>query len=244
MLSIFSRVFAMQKAEDDRIADEYHSMLLSLAKGEEIDLDDVRRLTIDAGKSEEECSRDLETMQQRIEKVAKKREWLQLQATMPGLQKKYDALLAELNAVIARIKPELIRLELEIGSASDAGAQVIWCDDFLNNNCLNQSLIEREKLVSEHRKALGLQKRTLAEDREKAKQHESYFTARLQKYENRKDGWKPKDASAVDYKELQASRAEWQSTIIQLERAIAVLDEQLEPIDQELADIKIEKLRP
>ena len=146
--------------------------------------------------------------------------------------------------MIARIKPELIRLELEIGSASDAGAQVIWCDDFLNNNCLNQSLIEREKLVSEHRKALGLQKRTLAEDREKAKQHESYFTARLQKYENRKDGWKPKDASAVDYKELQASRAEWQSTIEQLERAIAVLDEELEPLDKELTDIQKEKLLP
>jgi chromosome segregation ATPase len=244
MIGIFQRVFAMQKQEDDAIADEYHGMLRSLAMGEEIDLEDVRRLTIDAGKSEEECSRDLETMQQRIEKVAKKREWLQLQATMPGLQKKYDALLAELNAVIARIKPELIRLEWEIGSASDAGAQVIWCNDFLNNNCLNQSLIEREKLVSEHRKALGLKKRTLAEDLEKARQHESYFNARLEKYDNRKNGLKPKDASAVDYKELQASRAEWQSTIEQLERAIAVLDEELEPVDAELADIQQEKLLP
>jgi predicted nucleic acid-binding Zn-ribbon protein len=234
MLGIFSRVFAEKKAEDDRIQDEYHSMLLSLARGEEIDLDDVRRLTIDAGKSEEECSRDLELMQQRIQKVAKKREWLQLQATMPGLQKKYDALLAELNAVIARIKPELIRLEWEIGSASDAGAQVIWCNDFLNNNCLNQSLIEREKLVSEHRKALAVNRKPLSEDFEKAQQRLSYFHSRLGK----------KGLSERERKELQAELDEWQSTIDQLERAIALIDEQLEPLDAELADIGREKLLP
>ena len=242
MLGIFSRVFAMQKAEDDAIADEYHGMLLSLARGEEIDLDDVRRLTIDAGKSEEECSRDLETMQQRISKVKEKADWIKVQDGIPALQKKYDALRDELNETIKRIQPQLVRLEWDLHAANDP--KIVYIDDFLNNNCLNQSLIEREREVGSQRFALGMQKRTLVDDLTKAKQHESYFNARLQKYENRKDGWKPKDASAVDYKELQASRAEWQSTIIQLERAIAVLDEQLEPIDQELADIKIEKLRP
>jgi hypothetical protein len=244
MIGIFQRLFAEKKAEDDRIQDEYHSMLLSLAKGEEIDLDDVRRLTIDAGKSEEECSRDLETMQQRIEKVAKKQEWIEVQKATPGLEQKRDALKAELNAVFERINPQLVKLEWDLHAASDAAAQCLWIDDFLNTNCLNQSLLAREKEVGSQRFALGGQKRTLVDDLTKAKQHESYFNARLQKYENRKDGWKPKDASAVDYKELQASRAEWQSTIIQLERAIAVLDEQLQPIDAELADIKNEKLMP
>ena len=242
MIGIFQRLFAEKKAEDDRIQDEYHSMLLSLARGEEIDLDDVRRLTIDSGRTEEQCSRDLETMQQRIAKVQEKAEWLKVQATIPSLQAKHDALKAELNAVVERIRPQLIKLEWDLHAANDP--KVIWIDDFLSRTCLNQSLIEREKEVGEQRKSLGMQKRTLAEDLEKAKQHESYFNARLEKYENRKDGWKPKDASAVDYKELQASRAEWQSTIEQLERAIAVLDEALAPLDAELTDIQKEKLLP
>ena len=242
MLGIFSRVFAEKKAEDDAIADEYHGMLLSLARGEEIDLDDVRRLTIDAGKSEEECSRDLETMQQRISKVKEKADWIKVQDGIPALQKKYDALRDELNETIKRIQPQLVRLEWDLHAASDP--KIVYIDDFLNNNCLNQSLIEREREVGSQRFALGMQKRTLVDDLTKAKQHESYFNARLQKYENRKDGWKPKDASAVDYKELQASRAEWQSTIEQLERAIAVLDEELEPLDKELTDIQKEKLLP
>ena len=233
MLSIFSRVFAMQKAEDDRIADEYHSMLLSLAKGEEIDLDDVRRLTIDAGKSEEECSRDLETMQQRIEKVAKKQEWIEVQKATPGLEQKRDALKAELNAVFERINPQLVKLEWDLHAASDAAAQCLWIDDFLNNNCLNKSLLEREKEVGEQRKELGLQIRVLEKDLTTAEQHLSYFVARLKRKE-----------SLTVHKELEASRAGWQSTIEQLERAIAVLDEQLEPIDAELASIQIEKLMP
>jgi septal ring factor EnvC (AmiA/AmiB activator) len=239
MLGIFSRVFAEKKAEDDRIQDEYHSMLRSLARAEEIDLDDVRRLTIDAGKTEEECSRDLETMIQRIAKVQEKQDWLKIQDGIPALQKKYDSLRDELNDVIARIQPQLIKLEWDLHAASDP--KIVYIDDYLNNTCLNKSLIEREKEVGEQRKSLGMQKRTIAEDLSKARQHESYFLARLEKY-NRKDGSKPKDA--VDFKELQASRAEWTSTIEQLERAIAAIDEQLEPVDEELTDIKREKLLP
>jgi hypothetical protein len=242
MLGIFSRVFAEKKAEDDRIQDEYHSLLFHLASGQEVDEDDVKRLTIDSGRSEEECSRDLQLMQQRIAKVQEKAEWLKVQATIPSLQAKHDALRAELNAVVERIRPQLIKLEWDLHTASDP--KIVWIDDFLNSNCLNQALIQREKEVGSQRFALGMQKRTLAEDLEKARQHLSYFNARLEKYENRKDGWKPKDASAVDYKELQASRAEWQSTIDQLERAIALIDEELEPIDAEIADIKKEKLLP
>ena len=242
MLGIFSRVFAAKKVEDDAIADEYHSLLFDLASGHEVDEEDVKRLTIDAGKTEEECARDLETMIQRIAKVEEKSSWIKIQDGIPALQAKYDALRDELNETIKRIQPQLVRLEWDLHAASDP--KIVYIDDFLNNNCLNQSLIEREREVGSQRFALGMQKRTLVDDLTKAKQHESYFNARLQKYENRKDGWKPKDASAVDYKELQASRAEWQSTIEQLERAIAVLDEELEPLDKELTDIQKEKLLP
>ena len=231
MIGIFQRVFAMQKQEDDAIADEYHSMLLSLAKGEEIDLDDVRRLTIDAGKSEEECSRDLELMQQRIQKVQEKQDWLKVQATIPALQAKHDALKAELNAVVERIRPQLIKLEWDLHAASDP--KIVWLDDFLNTNCLNQSLIEREKEVGSQRFALGGQKRTLEKDLTTAEQHLSYFVARLKRKE-----------SLTVHKELEASRDEWQSTIEQLAIAIRNIDEQLEPIDAELADIKKEKLLP
>jgi len=231
MIGIFQRVFAMQKQEDDAIADEYHSMLLSLAKGEEIDLDDVRRLTIDAGKSEEECSRDLELMQQRIQKVQEKQDWLKVQATIPALQAKHDALKAELNAVVERIRPQLIKLEWDLHAASDP--KIVWLDDFLNTNCLNQSLIEREKEVGSQRFALGGQKRTLEKDLTTAEQHLSYFVARLKRKE-----------SLTVHKELEASRDEWQSTIEQLAIAIRNIDEQLEPVDQELSDIQKEKLLP
>jgi hypothetical protein len=223
----------MQKQVEDAIADEYHSMLRSLAKGEEIDLDDVRRLTIDAGKSEEECSRDLELMQQRITKVSKKQEWMQVQKTVPGLEQKRHALKAELDAVIARIQPQLLQIDWDLHAASDAAAQCLWIDDFLNTNCLNKSLLEREQEVGEQRKELGLQKRTLEKDLTTAKQHLSYFSARLKRKE-----------SLTVHKELEAQRDEWQSTIEQLAIAIELIDERLLPIDEELADIQREKLLP
>jgi DNA polymerase II small subunit/DNA polymerase delta subunit B len=184
MIGIFQRLFAEKKAEDDRIQDEYHSMLFDLASGKEVDEDDVRRLTIDSGRTEEQCSRDLETMIQRIAKVKEKQDWTKIQDGIPALQKKYDSLRDELNDVIARIQPQLIKLEWDLHAASDP--KIVYIDDYLNNTCLNKSLIEREKEVGEQRKSLGMQKRTIAEDLSKARQHESYFLARLEKY-NRKD---------------------------------------------------------
>ena len=231
MLGIFSRVFAAKKVEDDAIADEYHSLLFDLASGHEVDEEDVKRLTIDAGKTEEECARDLETMIQRIAKVEEKSSWIKIQDGIPALQAKYDALRDELNETIKRIQPQLVRLEWDLHAANDP--KIVYIDDFLNNTCLNQSLIAREKEVGSQRFALGMQKRTLEKDLTTAEQHVSYFTARL----------KRKDSLTV-HKELEAQRDEWTSTIDQLERAIALIDEQLEPLDAELADIQREKLLP
>lgn len=232
MIGIFQRLFAEKKAEDDRIQDEYHSMLFDLASGEEIDLEDVRRLTIDAGKSEEECSRDLETMQHRIAKVKEKQDWIRVQATIPALQAKYDSLRDELNATIARIQPQMLQLEWDLYAANDP--KVIWIDDFLSRTCLNQSLLEREQEVSLERKALALKKQPLSEDLEKAQQRLSYFHSRLGK----------KGLSDRERKELQSSQDEWQSTVEQLEIAIRNIDEKLEPLDDEIADIQKEKLMP
>ena len=231
MIGIFSRVFSAKKAEDDAISDEYHTLLLSLARGEEIDLEDVKRLTIDAGKTEEECSRDLETMQQRIAKVQEKQDWLKVQDGIPSLQAKYDALKAELNAVVERIRPQMLQLEWDLYAASDP--KVIWIDDFLSRTCLNQSLIAREIEVGEQRKDLALKKQPLVDDLTKAQQRLSYFNSRLKRKE-----------SLTLHKELEAQRDEWQSTIDQLERAIRTIDDELEPLDAELADIGKKKLMP
>ncbi len=232
MIGIFQRLFAEKKAEDDRIQDEYHSLLFNLASGHEVDVDDVRRLTIDSNRTEEQCSRDLETMQQRIAKVQEKQDWLKVQDGIPALQKKYDALRDELNAVIARIQPQLIKLEWDLYAAADP--KVIWIDDFLSRTCLNKSLLEREQVVGSHRKDLAKKKQPLVDDLVKAEQHLSYFHSRLGK----------KGLSERERKEIESSQDEWQSTVEQLEIAIRNIDEQLEPLNDEITDIGREKLLP
>ncbi|MCY3010401.1 MAG: hypothetical protein NTY42_11215 [Planctomycetota bacterium] len=74
----------------------------------------------------------------------------------------------------------------------------------------------------------------LSEDLEKAQQRLSYFHSRLGK----------KGLSDRERKELQSSQDEWQSTVEQLEIAIRNIDEKLEPLDDEIADIQKEKLMP
>lgn len=246
MIDIFQRVFAKKKIEVDRIQDDYHDLLVSLASGHELDLEDVRRLTVDSGKTKEECDQDLALMHQRLEHVAERQKWLKVETTLPGLQSKYDALKAELNAAIARLQPQLISAEWELNAASNAGGQVIRIEDLLNRSCLNRSLLEREQEVGQQRLELSQKRKPLHDDLLLARQHLSYFNARLENFEKRKDSWLPSKDGNQDreMRALQAQRDDAASTVDQLERAVADIDERLLPYNQELADIGREKLQP
>lgn len=235
MMDIFGLVFAKRKQEVDAIHDSYHSMLVRMAQREELDLDEVRTLTIDAGKSQEECSRDLEAMEKRIAMAAERKNWLNIQGTLPGLQTKYAEIKAEMDAMIAKLQPQLIQLEWQINAASDAGAQCIRINNDLNSTCLNRALVEREQEVGSQRQALMQKRGPLFDDLQKTKQLESYLRSRCEN---------PKGSPSSEQRELQARRDDVVETIDQLERAIWAIDAEVEPYDAELADIGRQKLQP
>jgi septal ring factor EnvC (AmiA/AmiB activator) len=246
MLAIFQKVFGERQAALDTIEDEYHSLLVRLASGEECDQDDVRRLTIDAGRTEAECSRDLQVMEQRLERIKDKQRRLELDAKVPSLQAKFDQLKHELDAITSKIQPQLSAIGLELYESVNAGGEVVRIDGWLNQTCLNRSLVEREKELGSHRFELASKRRPLYDDLVKTQQQISYTNALLERFENRKDGWVPREGarSLSEMRELQAKRDDAESTVAQLEQAIREIDDELVPVDAELADIGRQKLRP
>lgn len=235
MIGILNLVFAKKKQEVDAISDSYHGMLVQLASGEELDLAEVRELTVDAGKSQEECEADLQLMQKRLQQVEERKNWQNVEKTLPGLQQKYAEIKAEMDEVIARLQPKLVRLEWEINAASDAAAQCIRINVDLNSTCLNRALVEREQEVGSQRQALMEKRLPLYDDLQKAKQHLSYLNACVEN---------PKGSPLSERAELQARRDDALSTVDQLERAIWAIDQEVQPYDQELADIGRQKLQP
>lgn len=233
--SILSLVFSKRKEEVDAIHDSYHEMLVRMASGEDLDLEEVRELTVDAGKSKEECEADLQLMQKRLQQVEERKNWQNVETTLPGLQSKYDAIKSEMDAVIAKLQPQLIQLEWQINAASDAGAQCIRIDNDLNCTCLNKALVEREQEVGSQRQALMQKRGPLFDDLQKTRQLLSYITSRIEN---------PKGSPSSEQRELQARRDDALSTIDQLERAIWLIDSEVEPYDRELADIGKQKLQP
>jgi hypothetical protein len=246
MLGFFQRVFAEKKADDDRICDDYHSLLVAIASGEEVDIQDIREKTVDAGRTEAECSRDLQVMEQRLERIKDKQRRLALDAKTPSLQAKFDALRAELDSATARIQPQLSAIGLQLYECTHAAAEIIRIDGWLNETCLNKTLVEREKELGEQRFALAQKRRPLHDDLVKTRQRLGYHNALLEKFENRKDGWVPREGarSLSEMRDLQAKRDDAESTIEQLERAVSAIDDAMVPIDDELRDIGRQKLTP
>lgn len=241
--SIFRQVFGQRKSEVDQIEDDYHRLLVDLASGAEVSIEEVKALTVDAGKSEEQCSRDLQLMEQRIERIRERDHWLKLESEVPGLRTKLDTLKAELNAVVSRIQPRIDELSSQLFERSVASANAVRIEIWLNENCLNQALVEREREVSLQRQEVAEKMRPLSDDLEIAKQRISYFNARL---ENRKDDWKPRADSdqGREFETLLANRDHAASIAGQLERELELLREELFPIDRELRDIQAQKLQP
>jgi septal ring factor EnvC (AmiA/AmiB activator) len=246
MLSILKQVFSAKKKEDDDIHDGYHQLLIRLASGEEVDLEDVREQTVDAGKTEEECSRDLATMQQRLAKIEERKKLLVIQDGVPQLQAKFNSLKAEIDAVVARIQPQLDAIGLQLNETSTVGSQLHWIEIFLNNNVLNRSLLEREQEVGRQRQELARKRRPLWDDLQTAKGRLSYYNTCLRSFESRGDSWAPKAGSnqSKEMQKLLSSRDSFQREVDQLERAVWSIDQELIPFDQELADIAKQKLLP
>lgn len=244
--SIFRQVFGQRQAEVDEVEDAYHRLLVDLASGADVDIEDVKALTVDAGKSEEQCSRDLELMEQRIERIRERENWLKLESEVPVLRSKLEALQAELDAVVSRVQPQIDALSSQLFERSVASANAVRIEVWLNENCLNQALVEREREVSSQRQEIASKMKPLSDDLEIAKQRISYFNARLENFENRNDGWKPRTDSdqGRELEALQANRDHAASIADQLERELELLREELVPIDRELRDIQAQKLQP
>lgn len=244
--SIFRQVFGQRQSEVDQIEDEYHRLLVDLASGADVDIEDVKTLTVDAGKSEEQCSRDLELMEQRIERIRERENWLKLESEVPDLRSKLDILKSELDAVVARVQPQINELSQQLFERSVASANAVRIEVWLNENCLNQALIQRELEVSSQRQETAAKMKPLSDDLEIAKQRISYFDARLENFVDRRDGWKPRTDSdqGRELETLQANRDHAASIAGQLERELELLREELVPIDEELRDIQAQKLQP
>ena len=246
--SILSLVFSRRKEEIDAIHDEYHDMLVRMSQGEELDVDEVRRLTVDAGRSQKECDADFELMQKRLKQVEQYRALNQVASTIPALEREAAAAQKKLNDAIEILRPIAQEAERKLRDAQNVNSQVVVLEQLLIQGCLDQSLLTRERELEQKRIELVRKRTPIIDD---LRRGESLLRGQNASIENLEISIQKNKHNlplvASDKRDLAQARAHQEhlsETVSDLQAAVDSIASELKPLERELADIRQRKLAP
>jgi hypothetical protein len=244
---ILDRIRTKKKELVLNAQDAYYSLLKEVARGEETDVDDAAIVIDAAGKSEDDFERDVATMEQRFALAGQLKARVEIERSLPALQAKLDAANRAYNDAVQRLQPTIQIAFTALQEAQNAQQSMSNVDAKLCETCLNQTLLSRERELLAKRLAVHQKRRPLFDDLEMAKAYLSTCRAGLEGERGRKKilPLTPTE-KGISHQEhhWRMELKKQESLVAQLTEAVRLLDDELLPINNELASISKEKLVP
>jgi uncharacterized protein YukE len=246
VIGILDRIIQRKKQTALSAAEQYHALVRSVANGSEVDCDDAATIIDDANKTAADFERDVEIQQERIGLAIQLKHKQALEKQMPKLEsverqagEHYARVLSEASERLNAAKKAKRDIELSLMGLSQVEVR-------LRDSCLDQSLLARERELMATRMALHQQRRPLSEDLDRAKNavhsHASSVAALRTKIERAKNDQLVHQSYKRDLPQFETALRQSQHVLDQLTQAIENIDEQIQPLDRELATIREKKL--
>ncbi len=246
MLGILERIRTKKKELTSNSADEYFELVRAVASGSEVDVEQAAIVIEAFGKDDASFERDVETQQERIGLAAQLKHKKTLEIQLPTLEQverqageHYARVVSEASARLNEAKKAKRDIELSLMGLSQVEVR-------LRDSCLDQSLLARERELMARRMKLIQQRRPLDEDLSRGQNmvqsHQSSIAALRMKIEKSKNDQIARQSYKRDLPQFETSLRQHQSVLGQLTQAIEDIDEQLQPLDRELAEIREKKL--
>jgi hypothetical protein len=246
MLGILERIRTKKKELTQTTADAYFQLVREVAGGSEVDVEQAAIIIESNGKDDESFERDVETQQARIGLSTQLRHKQALEKRLPKLEsaerqagEHYARVVSEASEKLNEAKKARRDVELELLGLTQIEVR-------LRESCLDASLLQRETELNMQRTKLIQQRRPLEEDLSRSantvQSHQSSVDALRKKIEKAKNDQLARQSYQRDLPQFETALEQHQHVVDQLEQAIAVLDAQLQPIDQALESIRLKKL--
>ena len=228
--------------------DAYYSLLKDVASAKEVDADEAAMVLDAAGKTENQFEADVQTMESRIGLAAQLKHKLTIEKQIPKLEhverlagEHYEKVVGEANERLNEAKRAKRAAEHELLMLSQVAVK-------LRESCLDETLLVRERELDVLRMEIHQKLRPLSDDvsrsRNLIKSHEHTVQALEKKSTDNDINPVVRAAYKEDLKEKERTLAHEQHIHGQLVRAIAELNEKLEPITTEFEEIAQRKLVP
>ena len=246
MLGILELIRSKKREITQTTADAYFQLVREVAGGSEVDVEQAA-ITIEAnGRDDESFERDVEIQLERIGLASQLKHKLALEKQMPKLEsverqagEHYAKVVAEASSRLNEAKRAKRDVELQLLGLTQIEGR-------LRESCLDASLLARESELTSKRMALVQKRRPLDEDYRHSTALVSASHARIagieSQIERTSNNKLAQSAYRKDLAKAEQSLAHEQSVEKQLEIVIGKINDELSPIDDELASIRLKKL--
>ena len=243
---ILDRIIVRKKQATLSAAEQYYALVRAVASGTEVDCDDAATIIDDANKTAADFERDVEIQQERIGLAAQLRRKKTLEGQLPKLEsverqasEHYAKVVSEATSRLNEAKRAKRDVELELLGLTQIEGR-------LRESCLDTSLLQRETELNMQRTKLIQQRRPLEEDVSRSagmiQSHQFTIKALEKKSTDKLINPVGRASYRKELDENSRALAHERHIHTQLQKAIADIDYELSPIDQELASIRLKKL--
>ena len=246
MLGILEKIRSKKRELTSNTSDAYFELIRSVAGGSEVDVEQAAIVIEANGKDDESFERDVETQLERIGLASQMRHKKMLESQMPKLEsverqagEHYAKVVAEASSRLNEAKKAKRDVELELLGLTQIEVR-------LRESCLDASLLQRESELSSQRMTLIQKRRPLEEDYRHSTALVSASHARIAGLQSQIERTSNNKLAQVEYRKdlakAEQSLAHEQSVGKQLEIVIGKINDELSPIDDALAKIRLRKL--
>ena len=243
---ILERIRSKKKELTSNTSDAYFELVRSVAGGHEVDIEQAAIIIESNGRDDESFERDVETQQARIGLAAQLRHKQALEKQLPKLEQAERIASENYQRVVSEATSRLNEAQRAKRDVEHELLQLTQIEVRLRETCLDSSLLEKETELSAQRTKLVQQRRPLEEDLSRIagmiRSHESTGIALEKKSTDKLSNPVGRASYKKELDENSRALAHERHIHTQLTRAIADIDSELSPLDQELASIRQKKL--
>lgn len=241
---LFSRIGKRKVEKQAQGWPEYKSLLVALARGEDVDPDHAKLLIEAMGKSQDDLAKDVTAMEKRISAVVRHRQHQEaakqigpadqelagLQAKLAEAHRKYDPLIRD-----AQSRRQAIEAEM----TATAGAE-----KELVNTCLDPAILEREKELRSEVAQYHPRRQQLQEQFEQSRAAWAEMDRAFRKWEQETRTFPTSQYEKDQLSQCQARRDTFARNRDAASAELATIDQRCKAINQELDKLRQQKLAP
>jgi hypothetical protein len=246
MATLLERLSRTTREKKQNAQDRFLQLVRKAAKGEEFDVEEAADILEAANRTHEQLEDAVEVQTERIGLASQLRHKKTLESQMPKHEQTerlagehYERVVSEASSRLNEAKRAKRALESELLALS-------YVEGKLSETCIDETLLAREAELTSKRMALVQKRRPLDEDYRHSTALVSASHARIagieSQIERTSNNKLAQSAYRKDLAKAEQSLAHEQSVEKQLEIVIGKINDELSPIDDELATIRLKKL--